>query len=423
MDAPNQTLVADLPHLEQKSPLQNLGDLAGSTALQSVLVTPSGEQPELGGPVPCKDKSPVIVISVTDEGEKVVEKHTKEEIVKPQSESSVGVSSPKSTADSLFNPLLLLRRQRSLSGCEDMVAPMLQKSHIGMVTGRTISLPPNKQLSKSTENLCTGSSTGLSRTQSDPLTLVHGNKDDPKLLLNCNAAQGSSDTSSCVAEVQPPKMRRRSMSDLGVQRQNSGGDLNESVIIKVGVPKCLLAHNVGPNKSRSCLASTIHEQDSENDSELSKHAMKTGMCVTQRQCVGEARIETPVKARRPLLRLGSQNETSCLDNEESNREHCDLEQENEKQHSLEEEEEEEEEVVERNEEQLQPRGMHSESVLPTRAVRQQVHIMEHVYNGKCVLGVSDKLHVRKYKYLFATARLSWGGGGVGMGLRRKEIFP
>ena len=385
MDAPNQALVVDLPHLEQKSPLQNLGDLAGSTDLQSILVTPSGEQPELGGPIPCKDRSPVIIINVTDEGEKV-EKHAKEEIVKPQSESSVDVSLPKSAAEGdLFNSLVSLRRQRSLSGCEDMVAPKLLKSHRGMVTGRTLSLPPNEQLSKSTENLCTGSSTGLLRTQSDLSTLVHPNKDAFNLLLNCDAAQVPS-----VADVQQPKMRRRSMSDLGVQRQNSGGNLKEAVITEVGVLKSLLGQNVGPNESRSHLASTIHEQDSENESELSKHATQMGMSEHQR--VSEVPIETSVSARRGLFRFGSQNDASCLKDGECKGECCEQEQEreNEKQCSL--EEEEEEVVVERNEEQLQQScGFHSASVLPSRAVRQQVHIMEHVYNGKCVLGVSGAL--------------------------------
>ena len=407
MDAPNQALVADLPHLEQKSPLQNLGDLAGSTALQSVLVTPSGEQTELGGPVPCKDKSPAIIIKVTDEDGVNTEERTKEDIVKPQSESSASVSSPKSTADGLFKSLESLRRQRSLSGCEDMVAPKLQKSHRGMVTGRTISLPPNEQLSKSTENLCTGSSTSLLRTQSDLSTLVHRNKDNLTLLLNCSEAKSPS--GNCVAEVQQPKMRRRSMSDLGVQRQNSGGDLNEAVIAVTGVSKSLLAQNMGPDKSRACLTSTIHEQDSENESELSKHTIQMGM--SEDQHVSESPIEMPVLARRPLFRLGSQNETSCLDNEERDTEHCEQEQkrEDEKKRSIE-----EEEVVEKIEERLQTCGLHSESVLPRREVREQVHIMEHVYNGKCVLGVSDKTTCIKLiclqLYTFIAGKGSDGGG-------------
>ena len=88
MDAPRQALVPDLPHLEQKSPLQNLGDLAGGTALQSVLVTPSGEQPApaLGGPLPCKDRPPTIIINTTGEDDR--EEQEREEIVRPESESS-----------------------------------------------------------------------------------------------------------------------------------------------------------------------------------------------------------------------------------------------------------------------------------------------------------------------------------------------
>ena len=382
VDGPTQALVADLPHLEQKTPLQNLGQLAGSTALQGVLVTPSGEQTELGGPVPCKDKPPTIVINVTGEEREEGDEREEEEIVKPQSESSTSVSAPKSAGGGLLEPL---HRQRSLSGGDDMVAPKLQKSHRGMVTGRTISLPPKEQLSKSTENLCTGNSSSIIRTQSD--LSDQRKRDDLNLLLNCGVTYAPSDNSE--GDGEQPKMRRRSMSDLGAQRQNSGGDRNEAVIGGVGLPKSLLAQN----ENRSRLTSTIHEHDGEEESVVTKQGIQVEVSTDQNRSGPPAETSSP-EERPPLFRIESIDETSGKEDDESDELEEEQEQQRNREHSsLEQEVEGEEQQVEGRERgelmtRTCPTSSEKSSMLPRREIRQQVHIMEHVYNGECVLGVS-----------------------------------
>ena len=399
-DAPTQALMPDRPHLEQKPLLQNLGDLAGGTALQSVLVTPSTEQPDLAGPLPCSgnDKSPKIVVHSPSEEREAEER---EKIVQPQTESSKSVSaSPKSTSTNQENFLGPYRRQRSLSG-DDMVAPELPKSHKGMVTGRTLSLPPsindqlNEKLRKSTEDLCAGSSSSMQRTQSDLSTLVH-RKSSLKLLLDCGTARSASDNCaddrSSECERTEPKMRRRSMSDLGVQRQDSGGDLNEAVIAGVGVAKSLLTQNTSANCSRQRLASTIHEQEREEESEMKSLTQpqaapqtETSVCVES----GEKLADEESAPKRPsLFRLGSLNETSSQEDDKvkpEEREQYDSRKQPASARAILEQE------VETNEDDVyleESNLKNSWSALPQREVRQQVHIMEHVYNGKCVLGVS-----------------------------------
>ena len=399
-DATTQVLVPDRPHLQQKPLLQNLEELAGCTALQSVLVTPSGEQNELGAPLPCQSKTPTIVITPTTQvEEREREGERGEEIVQPQSESSSSVSSSspdKPTTSGSGNLLEPYRRQRSLSDGEDMVAPVMPKSHKGMVTGRTLSLPPKEPLNekqKSTENLCTGtSSINISRTQSDLSTFVQRKNCDSNLLLSCGATQNSSDSS------QEPKVRRRSMPDLGIQRQNSGNGQNEAVI--TGVPEVLLVQ-----KNRSPLALPIHEGSTEEERELTN----------QNDRVDESQASStsnpPPPPPRAIFRIGSQSasEESGLASEEAPSveeggslsdvrsleavdSHC---QDQEQQEEREEEEEEggailEQEVVEGSDNGLssEESRLNSVSLLPQREIKQQVHILEHVYNGRCVLGVS-----------------------------------
>ena len=411
-DAQTQVLVPDLPHLEQKSPLQNVGDLAGSTGLQSILVTPSTEQHDLAGPLPCsgKDKSPVIVVRSPSEEREAEEK---EEVVQPLSESSKSVStSPESTSrgDNFLEPY---RRQRSSSG-EDLVAPKLQKSHTGMVTGRTLSLPPNirkllseKVLLKSTESDSTAcSSSGLQRTQSDLSALVDRKSSTGamKLLLNCSVVHGASDDltdgRSSECKESEPKMRRRSMSDLGLQRQERGDYLDKDDILELGVPvKTPGAHNTSAKDSRQRLTSTIHEGEQEEESgmksptqnvlSLSATASQTtaSFCddsSEKNQCTSK---HQPKEARGPpLFRLGSMDEASLDKGNELCGSHlcerqscecsvrCD---------------DEEHQMEKGGDEQVGERDLgNSRSALPQREVRQQVHIMEHVYNGGCVFGVS-----------------------------------
>ena len=404
-DAPMQALIPDRPHLEQKPPLQNLEDLAGCTTLQSVLVTPSTEQHDLAGPLPCsgKDKTPTIVVHSPSEDREVEER---EEIMQPQTESSKSVSSsPKSTSSNQENFLATYRRQRSLSG-EDMVAPELPKSHKWMVTGRTLSLPPNinDQLSekmlqkseKSTEKLCSGtcSNSSIQRTQSDLSTLVRRKSSDVKLLLDCGVACSASDDHAEGRSLEcEPKIRRKSMPDLGVQRQDSGGDLNEAVILGLGMPKSLLAQNESTNGSQQCLASTIHEAEREEESEVKSSTQaalppqatpqsETSLCAEsqgksdEEQWVGEHQVGESAPRIPPLFRLGSLNETSSHEDNELGVEH--------QSEGFEQPADFVEQQVEKSEE-----GRLEEHNLQRREVRQQVHIMEHVYNGECALGVSD----------------------------------
>ena len=395
-DAPTQALIPDRPHLAQKPPLQNLEDLAGCTTLQSVLVTPSTEQHDLAGPLPCsgKDKAPMIVVDFPSEDREA------EGVVKPQTESSKSASSsPKSGSSNQEGFLVTYRRQRSLSG-EDMVAPELPKSHKGMVTGRTLSLPPNinDQLSekmlqkseKSIENVCTGSSSSIQRTQSDLSTLVHRKSSDMKLLLDCGIARSASDDftkdRSLECEEKEPKLRRKSMPDLGVQRQDSGGDLNEAVILGLEVPKSLLAQNTSADGSRQCLASTIHEAEQEEE-KPSMQAILLPQATThqteasqeksdEEECVSEQQAEESVPRVSPLFRLGSLNETSFHKDDDLDVEH------------LGERFEQPADFVKQQVEKSEERQL-EEHNLQRREVRQQVHIMEHVYNGECALGVSD----------------------------------
>ena len=406
-DGPTQALIPDRPHLEQKPPLQNLEDLAGCTALQSVLVTPSTEQHDLAGPLPCssKDKAPTIVVHSPSEDREAEER---EEIMKPQTESSKSASSsPKSTSSNQENFLATYRRQRSLSG-EDMVAPELPKSHKWMVTGRTLSLPPNvndqlseKVLQKSTENLCIGSNSSIQRTQSDLSTLVHRKSSGVKLLLDCGVACSASDDHaegrSLDGEKKEPKVRRKSMPDLGVQRQNSGGDLNEAVVLGLGMPKSLLTQNTSTNGSQQCLASTIHEAEQEEGSEAKSSTQavlppqatpqsETSLCVESQEKLSEeqsARKQKPEELApkvSTLFRLGSFDETSSHKDNDLNVEHLSERFERPTDFA--------EQQVEESEE-----GRLEENNLQRREVRQQVHIMEHVYNGECALGVSDFLNM------------------------------
>ena len=393
MDAPRQALVPDLPHLEQKSPLQNLGDLAGGTALQSVLVTPSGEQPApaLGGPLPCKDRPPTIVINTTGEDDR--EEQEREEIVRPESESSSSVSA-KSPNDegSLLSPSPY-RRQQSLSGGEDayMVAPRFQKSQKGMVTGRTLSLPPSDQQSQSenVEKLCTGYSSNLLRTQSDLSTFHHRNCSDSNLLLNCGTVHAPVDDRS--NEQGQKMMRRRSMSDLGVQRQNSGGGLNEAVITGAEASKLINAKTARP-----CLDSVIHERDLEDERKAGEHRRQqlidvptstadlpcagASCCSESNELQGESRLP----GGSPCFQIGSfsrsnSREDSAGDDKEGVK----------AQHEAREAPDfERQEQVEREEGEAMKRSeLGLQCLSSPSAVRQQVHIMEHVYNGKCVLEV------------------------------------
>ena len=415
-NAPTQAIIPDRPHLEQKPPLQNLEFLGGGTTLQSVLVTPSTEQHELAGPLPCSGKdmrAPTIVVDSPSEdrgedGEREVE------IMAPQTESSNSApSSPNSALANQENFLATYRRQRSLYG-EDMVAPEFPKSPKWMVTGRTLSLPPNindqqseekglqKSSEKSTENLCVGNN--IQRTQSDLSTLVHRKSG---LLLDCGTARSASDDraegrQSLECEKEETKTRRRSMPDLlGVQRQISGGDLIEAVIpgLRVGVPKALLAQGTSNNGSRQCLASTIHEAEREEESEIKSSLQaiilppqaatpvpqsEASLCQAEMQeksskdqCTDEQRPEEiPARVRTPLFRLGSLNdETNSREENVLNVEH----------------------QMERPEQPVttgfagQETEKSEEGHLEEKNLqwRQQVHIMEHVYNGECALGVRD----------------------------------
>ena len=423
-----QGLVSDRPHLEQKPPLQNLEDLAGCTGMQRALdlVTPSGEQSVVGGPLPCKDKPPTIVIHVTgkeEEGEgSGSEQERREEIVRPLSESSTSVSSSlKSASDRDLEPL---HRENDLLG---MVAPKFQKSHKGMVTGRTISLPPNGvEKQNSVENLCTGATNSQSilRTQSDLSTLVRRKDNSLKLLLRSGDTHSPSDNGNVESsEPERPRTRRRSMSDIGIQRQDSGGDLNEAVI--AGVPKCLLVQNAKDHQS--CLgASMIHESQrvSKGESEITKQSGPAVLspehaplnpplsplhvpsstnasdsvlsCVELQSELNKDDHQDPPSSerhhvvdtqssseRRAFFRLGSINESPSQEEEEV----------------ISEDEEigegganTEREVAERELEESSEEGTWSSasrSMLPRREVRQQAHIMEHAYNGKCILGVSS----------------------------------
>ena len=414
-NAPTQAIIPDRPHLEQKPPLQNLEFLGGGTTLQSVLVTPSTEQHDLAGPLPCSGKdlrAPTIVVDSPSEdrgegGEREAE------IMAPQTESSNSVSpSPNSALSNQENFLATYRRQRSLSG-EDMVAPEFPKSPKWMVTGRTLSLPPNindqqseekelqKSSEKSTENLCVGNN--IQRTQSDLSTLVHRKSG---LLLDCGTARSASDDraegrQSLECEKEETKTRRRSMPDLlGVQRQISGGDLIEAVIpsLRVGVPKALLAQGTSNNGSRQCLASTIHEAEREEESEIKSSLQaiilqpqatpvpQSGASLCQAeaqeksskdQCTDEQRPEEiPARVPAPLFRLGSLNDetNSCENN------YLDV------QHQMKRPEQPATTSFAGQETEKSEEGHLEEKNLQWK---QQVHIMEHVYNGKCALGVRD----------------------------------
>ena len=399
-DTPTQALIPDRPHLEQKPPLQNIGDLAGCTALHSVLVTPSTEQHDLAGPLPCsnKDKAPMIVVDSPSEEREAGER---EEIMKPQTESSNSVSTiPSTTSSNKGSFLATYRRQRSLSGGEDMVAPELPKSHKWMVTGRTISLPPNindqlseKVLQKSTEYLCTGSDSNIQRSQSDLSTLVRRRSG---LLLDCGLARSASDdladSKSLDCEKKESKVRRKSMPDLGVQRQDSGGDLIEAVIPGPGMPRSLLAQNVSTNGNRLCLASTIHEAEREDESAIntSTQAVPPSLATpqskaslyteaqeksSQEQHASEQQPEEPVPPP-PLFRLGSLNEMTPHEDNDLGVEHQVT--------AFEQPADPVEQKAEKSRE-----GQLEDCNLQRRGVGQQVHIMEHVYNGECALGVSD----------------------------------
>jgi hypothetical protein len=419
-DAPTQALIPDRPHLQQKPPLQNLEYLGGGTALQSVLVTPSTEQHDLAGPLPCSGKDQIMHaprIVVDSPSEDVGEAGERgEEIVKPQTESSKSaISSPNSTLSNQENFLATFRRQRSLSG-EDMVAPEFPKSLKWMVTGRTISLPPNvndqlskekgvlKSSEKSTENLCTGSSkSSIQRTHSDVSTLVRRKSG---LLLDCGAARSASGDRvegkrGLECEKEETKTRRKSMPDLlGVQRQQSGGDLIEAVIPGLGVPEALLAKNTSTNGSRQCLTSMIHEAEREEESEIKSSTQANNLFppeatplseaslyhteaqekLSEDQCTSKQQPEELHVAARvpaPLFRLGS------LNDETKSREDSGLNVE----HQMERFEPPAASFVEQPMEKSEE-GQLEESNLQRREVRQQVHIMEHVYNGECALGVS-----------------------------------
>ena len=418
-NAPTQAIIPDRPHLEQKPPVQNLEYLGGGTTLQSVLVTPSTEQHDLAGPLPCSGKdlrAPMIVVDSPSEdrgegGEREVE------IMAPQTESSNSVpSSPNSALANRENFLATYRRQRSLSG-DDMVAPDFPKSPKWMVTGRTLSLPPNindqqseekglqKSSEKSTENLCVGNNrSSIQRTQSDLSTLVHRKSG---LLLDCGTAHSASDDRtegrrSLECEKEETKTRRRSMPDLlGVQRQISGGDLIEAVIpgVRVGVPKASLGQGTRSNSSQQCLASTIHEAEREEESEIKSSSQaiilppqattpvpqsEASLCQAEAQeksskgqCTDEQRPkETPTRVPAPLFRHES------LNDETNSRENNDLDV----QHQMKRPEQPAtisfagQEMEKSEEGQLEEKNLQ---------LRQQVHIMEHVYNGKCALGVRD----------------------------------
>ena len=416
-DAPTQALIPDRPHLEQKPPLQNLEYLGGGTTLQSVLVTPSTEQHELAGPFPCSGKdlhAPTIVVNSPSEdrgegGER------EEEIMAPQTESSKSASSsPNSALSNQENFLAPYRRQRSLSG-EDMVAPEFPKTHKWMVTGRTLSLPPNindqqseekglqKSSEKSTKNLCAGNNrSSIQRTQSDLSTFVRRRSG---LLLDCGTARSASDDRaegrrSLECETEETKTRRKSMPDLlGVQRQQSGGDLIEAVIpgLYVGVPKALLAQGTSNNGSQQCLASTIREAEREEESEIKSSAQAIILAPqatpvpqseaslyqaevqeksSKDQCTNEQRPEEmPARVPAPLFRLGS------LNDETNSREDNDLNV----QHQIERPEQPATTGFAGQETEKSEEGRLEKNL----QWRQQVHIMEHVYNGKCALGVRD----------------------------------
>ena len=418
-NAPTQAIIPDRPHLEQKPPLQNLEYLGGGTTLQSVLVTPSTEQHELAGPLPCSGKdlcAPTIVVDSPSE-DRGEDGEREEEIMAPQTESSNSApSSPNSALSNRENFLATYRRQRSLSG-EDMVAPDFPKSPKWMVTGRTLSLPPNindqqseekglqKSSEKSTENLCIGTCnnrSSIQRTQSDISTLVHRKSG---LLLDCGTARSASDDRaegrrSLECEKEETKTRRRSMPDLlGVQRQQSGGDLIEAVIpgLHVGVPKALLAQGTSNDGSRQCLASTIHEAEREEESEIKSSSQaiilppqatpvphsEASLCQAEAQeksskdqCTNEQRQkEMPARVPAPLFRLGSLNETNS-------REDNDLDV----QHQMERPEQPANTGFAGQETEKSEEGQLEEKNLQWK---QQVHIMEHVYNGECALGVRD----------------------------------
>lgn len=412
-DAPTQALIPDRPHLEQKPLLQNLEDLAGCTTLQSVLVTPSTEQHDLAGPLPCssgKDKeAPVIVIEPPCEDREAGEREA--DIVKPQKESleSSASSSPESASSSRENFLATYRRQRSLSG-EDMVAPELPKSHKGMVTGRTLSLPPKtsdqlneKVIQKSTENLSTDCNSGNQRSQSDLSVLVR--RKSGGLLLDCGMARSASDDCtegrSLEGEKKESKMRRKSMSDLGVQRQHSGGDLTEAVIPGLGgTPKSLLAQNTSTDVSlRQLLASTIHEAEREEESEVKSSTQaailppqatspseEASPCAESLERSSEEQHASKQQLQElastvspPLFRRGLSTESSSHEDNDD----LDIK------HRSERFEQPAADLVEQQRVEMNEVGRLEGNNLQQREVRQQVHIMEHVYNGQCALGVSD----------------------------------
>ena len=181
------------------------------------------------------------------------------------------------------------------------------------------------------------------------------------------------------------------MSDLGVQRQNSS-DQNEAVI--PGVAHLLLSTN-----NRSRVTSTIHEREGENEKTSSKPVTSPqastpgtpqtgafffpGSRNTQEDSEPRVGASTTSGAQtRPSFRIGSPNEASTQE-DESNGEPQGQQHRSRERPCLEQRTE-----VDEEEQLLEGSHLGLRSLLPRREIRQQVHIIEHVYNGRCVLGVS-----------------------------------
>ena len=188
---------------------------------------------------------------------------------------------------------------------------------------------------------------------------------------------------------------------LGVQRQISGGDLIEAVIpgVRVGVPKASLVQGTRSNSSQQCLASTIHEAEREEESEIksssqaiilppqattpvpqseaSFYQAEAQEKSSKDQCTDEQRPkEMPARVPAPLFRFGS------LNDEMNSHEDNDLDV----QHQMKRPEQPATTSFAGQEMEKTEEGELEEKNLQ---LRQQVHIMEHVYNGKCALGVRD----------------------------------